>query len=154
MATTIDFPKQLPLPLREGYGLNHVSPFARTDMANGRAKQRRLFTSVPSMVPVSFLLTDTQAQIFQAWFAYEINDGTAWFNCTLDSDMGRKPYECRFTEMYRGPQLVGRRLWRFEAELEVFERPLIPKDWYLYGLQFIEYSSIIDLAINREWPRE
>jgi len=152
MATTIDFPEYLPMPLREGYQLNHVSPFARTDMANGRARQRRMFTSVPSMVPVSFLLNDSQAQIFEAWFKYEINDGADWFNCKLDSPDGQKEYECRFTDIYQGPRLVGKRLWRFTAELEIIERPVLPEDWYRDGLQFIAYSSIIDLAINREWP--
>ena len=153
MATTIDFPEYLPMPLREGYQLNHVSPFARTDMANGRARQRRMFTSVPSMVPVAFLLTDSQAQVFEAWFKYEINDGADWFNCKLDSPDGQKEYECRFTDIYQGPQLVGKRFWRFTAELEIIERPVLPEDWYRNGLQFIAYSSIIDLAINREWPQ-
>lgn len=152
MATTIDFPEYLPMPLREGYQLNHVSPFARTDMANGRARQRRMFTSVPSMVPVSFLLTDSQAQIFEAWYEYEINDGADWFNCKLDSPAGQKEYECRFTKIYQGPQLVGKRFWRFTAELEIIERPVLPEDWYRDGLKFIAYSSIFDLAINREWP--
>lgn len=152
MATTINFPSYLPLPLREGYQLNHVSPFARTEMANGRARQRRTFTSVPSIVPVSFLLNDSQAQIFQAWFKYEINDGTDWFNCKLKSDLGIRDYECRFTGMYQGPALVGRSHWRFTAEFEVFERPVIDKDWYQYGVNYVSDASIIDAAINIEWP--
>jgi hypothetical protein len=105
------------------------------------------------MVPVSFLLNDSQAQVFQAWFKYEINDGVDWFNCKLDSDMGLKDYECRFTEMYQGPQLVGRRHWRFTAELEIIERQVIDEAWYTYGLQYVAGSSIIDLAVNREWPK-
>lgn len=152
MATTINFPSYLPLPLREGYQLNHVSPFARTAMANGRAKQRRMFTSVPSMVPVSFLLTDSQAQIFEAWFRYEINDGTDWFNCKLDSPNGRRDYECRFTGIYQGPQLVGKRFWRFTAEFEIIERPTVTELDYQYGIDDIYYSSVFDTTMNQEWP--
>ncbi len=152
MATDIDFPSQLPTPLRSGYGLKPVATFARTKMASGRAKQRPMWRTVPTMVPVSFMLKESQAQIFEAWFNYGINYGNAWFNCKLDSPMGLKPYECRFTEMYDGPTLVGKRHWRYDAILEIFERPIFSEDWYLYGLEFIEYSKILDLAINREWP--
>lgn len=152
MATSIDYPSYLPMPLREGYQLNHVSPFARTEMASGRAKQRLMYANTPSMVPVSFLLTDSQAQIFEAWFKYDINGGAAWFNCKLDSPDGRKPYECRFTSMYKGPQLVGKRFWRYAAEFEIVERPVIGEDDYRLGLDDIYYSSIFDITMNQQWP--
>ena len=152
MATSIDYPSYLPMPLREGYQLNHVSPFARTDMANGRAKSRRMFVSVPSMVPVSFLLTDPQAQLFEGWFKHEINDGTDWFNCKLDSPMGQKDYECRFTGMYQGPQLVGTRYWRYTAEFEIFERPVVSELEYQFGADDIFYTSIFDTTMNEQWP--
>jgi hypothetical protein len=152
MATTIDFPSQLPTPQRANYGLRPVATFARTTMASGRAKQRPMNKTVPTMVPVTFVLTESQAQIFEAWFNYEINYGTAWFNCRLDSPMGLQPYECRFAKMYEGPTRLGLRHWRYDAEVEIFERPIFSENWYTNGLQFIEYASIFDLAINQEWP--
>lgn len=152
MTTNIDFPKMLPTPLRNGYGLKSGPTFARTTMASGRAKQRPVNKVVPTMVPVTFLLTQEQAQIFEGWFNYEINYGTAWFNCQLDSPMGLRPYECRFTDMYEGPKLRGLRHWEYTAQLEIFERPIITEDWYTNGLQFVQYASIFDLAINQEWP--
>ncbi|KAE8545340.1 hypothetical protein [Marinobacter nauticus] len=153
MATTIDFPKMLPTPHRSGYGLKSGPTFARTEMASGRAKQRPLNKVVPTVVPVTFLLTQEQAQIFEGWFNYEIAYGTAWFNCKLDSPMGLRPYECRFAEMYEGPERLGVRHWRYKAQFEIVERPVISEAWYRDGLQFVAYSSIIDLAINQEWPR-
>lgn len=151
---TVDFPPELPRPSRDGYALQHVSPFARTEMQTGRARQRRTFTSVPSMVPLSWLLTNVHAQIFEAWFRYDITDGTDWFNIVLTSPAGKlTPYECRFTEMYRGPELVGVDRWRYRAEVEIRERPVIARDWYLYGREFVLGSSIIDVAINQEWPQ-
>lgn len=147
----IDFPSYLPTPLRQGYGLNHVSPFARTEMATGRARQRRTFTSVPSMVTVTWQFDTPQAQLFEAWFRDAITDGADWFNCRLKTPVGLKPYECRFTDMYDGPTLVGLESWRYSAELEIRERPILPAGWGLFP-EIIIGSSIIDKALNREWP--
>ena len=152
ITTELDFPPECGSFLRSGYDLEHVSPFARTDMASGRARQRRTFRSVPSMTGAALLLDQVQAQIFEAWFAYAAKDGTAWFNATLKSPMGYKPYVCRFVEMYSGPTLTGGNLWRFECRLEIYERPILPEEWWTYGREFVFGSSIIDLAVNRDWP--
>ena len=150
----VDYPAGLPLPARSGYALKHTSPFARTEMSTGRSRQRRTFTGGPSTVPLSWLMTNAQAQIFEAWFSYSITDGTDWFNIALKTPVGRlAPYECRFTEMYDGPALVGLDNWRFKAQVEIRERQILPKDWYLLGRQFILGADIIDKAINREWPQ-
>lgn len=149
----VDYPKELPSPSRLNYAIQHVSPFERTQMRSGRAKQRRTFTSVPSMVPLSWLLTTVEAQLFEAWFAHGITDGADWFNISLKTPAGNMaPYECRFTEMYDGPALVGVDDWRITAEVEIRERPILSKEWYLYGQSFVLNQSIFDLAINREWP--
>ena len=153
MTPELDFPKELPPFLREGYGFNHVQPFARTEMATGRARQRRTFQSVPSILPVSLLLSDSEAQLFEAWFAYDADDGSKWFNATIKTPEGLMPYACRFTEMYEGPEMWGSCRWKFRMQLEVFERPLIPPEWYEFGREFILYADIIDLAVNREWPK-
>ena len=149
------FPAELPVGIRDGYGLEHVQPFARTDMATGRARQRRTFTSVPSMVTVTWIMTAPEARLFEAWFRYTIKDGTDWFTAPLKSplDSGNEvsSYRCRFTEMYSGPSLEGVCHWRFRANLEIFERPTLVPGWE----QFPEYvlnADILDLAINREWP--
>lgn len=152
MATEKEFPSYLPTPLRNGYGLKAAPTFARTSMASGRAKQRPVNTSVPTMVPVAFLLTQEQAQLFEAWFNYEISYGTEWFNCQLDSPMGLRPYECRFTGMYEGPKLRGLRHWEYSAELEIRERPVLTEEYWLYGQPFIRNQSIIDIALNSLWP--
>lgn len=152
MATTIDFPKTLPLPQRAGYALSPAPTFARTTMASGRAKQRPVNRVVPTMVPVAFILTEEQAQIFEGWFNYEIAYGTAWFNCKLDSPMGLRPYECRFTEMYQGPERIGVRHWRYTAQFEIVERPTVSEEEYLYGRDDILYTSIFDITMNQEWP--
>src|SRR5690625_3653492 len=150
--TDIDFPHSLPVPLREGYDIQHVRPYVRTGMESGRARQRRRFTSVPSMVSVSWLFTESQAMAFESWFRDSINDGVDWFNCTIRTPLGLKPYVCRFgDEMYSGPTLTGRNLWRVRAPLEIYERPLLPRGWGVFP-DIVAGMDILDIALNREWP--
>ncbi|WP_024559572.1 hypothetical protein ACP26E_13955 [Franconibacter pulveris 601] len=152
ITTTINYPhNELPVPLQEGYGLRPVSPLVRTEMASGRAKQRRRYISTPTVANVSWLLTDKQAQAFEAWFRDALMDGAAWFNMNLRTPGGESPKVCRFTDIYEGPDLEGGNFWRYSARLELSERPLLPPGWGNF-LSFITGSDIIDLALNREWP--
>lgn len=156
MPAAIDFPSVLPCGQREGYSLELVQPFARTQMSSGRAKQRQTFDNVPELATVSWIFTPQEAMIFEAWFRYTIRNGTDWFNVDLRTAMdgravpGVSAYECRFTEVYR-KQMEGAHDWRFTAPLELRERQTLAEEW----LEFPEYvigSSIIDIAMNREWP--
>lgn len=147
----IEYPSQLPLPLREGYGLQHVEPMQRTQLASGRARQRRRFTSVPSDVSVSWIMSQPEARLFEAWYRDVISDGAAWFQCPLKTPLGIQHYKARFTGIYRGPELVGLNHWRFTAELELIERPLLERGWGEFP-EFVVGSSIIDQAVNQQWP--
>ena len=151
MAATIDYPAGLPAPLRSGYGVNHISPLIRTELETGRARQRRRYTSVPSLASVSWLMSQAQAQLFEAWFKWTLSDGAEWFNCRLRTPLGLQDYECRFAEMYSGPDLVGVDRWRFSADLEIRERQVLPYDYALLP-DYVLQQSIIDRALNREWP--
>ena len=149
----IKYPREyLPLPLRSGYGFQAVSPLQRTELQSGRARQRRRFTSVPTMTQVAWLLSDVQSQLFEAWFEDVLLSGSQWFECPLKTPEGTRDYVARFTDIYKGPILVGVSHWRFTAELELRERPILAPGWGHFP-EFIANQRIIDLAINREWPR-
>lgn len=148
---TIDYPVGLPMPLRNGYDTNHVSTMMRTEMQTGRARQRRRYTSVPTMASVSWIMTEKQAQLFEGFFRWTLVDGTEWFNLTLLTPLGLKPYEARFAEMYNGPMLTGRDMWTFTAELEIKDRQTIADGWPVFP-GFVLGSDIFDKALNREWP--
>lgn len=152
--TDIDYPKGLPVPLREEYKLNHVSPFTRATMESGRARQRRRFSSVPTIANVSWIFKgDTQAAAFEAWFRDAINDGADWFNMPLKTPVGMQDYVCRFVDMYTGPDLIGISSWRISAQLEIWERPLMPAGWGLLP-EFVLGTSIFDIAMNKVWPEK
>lgn len=151
ITTDIDYPAGLPAPLLGERSVSHVSPFMRTTMASGRARQRRTFTSVPSMQSVSFIMSSVQATAFEAWFRDAIQDGAEWFNCRLKTPLGLNEYVCRFADIYQGPTPLGPTLWRIAATLEIFERPLMPPGWGQFP-DLILGSNLIDLALNKYWP--
>ncbi|MOA14730.1 hypothetical protein D3C78_1348510 [compost metagenome] len=148
---TIQYPQGLPMPLRDGYGFQAVSPMQRTQLQSGRVRQRRRFTSVPTMASVSWLCTDVQAQLFEAWWEDVLLSGSEWFDCPLKTPLGRQLYSARFTDIYQGPVLVGVSHWRFTAELELRDRPILKPGWGAFP-ELIAGKSIIDIAINQEWP--
>lgn len=152
--TDIDYPIELPWPVRDGYGIQHSRPFIRTEMNSGRERQRRKFSSVPSKVSVSWVFHgDMHAALFEAWFRDRLNDGVEWFNMPLKTPMGEQHYVCRFTEMYEGPNLIGLCAWSINAQLEIWERPLMPKGWGLLP-KFLLGSAIFDIAMNKIWPEK
>lgn len=151
----IKFPEALPCAIREGYGMNTVSPLLRTEMQSGRARQRRRFSSTPTMVTVQWTMSDTQAQLFEAWYRDAISDGADWFEAPLktpESPFGVRYYVARFTDIYDGPNLIAKSHWRYTAELELRERPVIKGGWGIYAPDYITYMSLFDRTINQTWP--
>ena len=145
------WPEQLPLPEQSGYAIQHVSPLQRTEMVSGRARQRRVYTSVPSNVAVQWFLTEQQAQLFETWFRYAITDGADWFLLPLKTPVGIKHYEARFNGMYDGPVLTSFNKWTFSGTLEIRERNTITANELLDPQGVID-SDIFDITVNQKWP--
>lgn len=89
----------LPLPLMENYGFQAASPLLRTEMASGRARQRRRYTSTPTVATVNWTFTtNPQAMLFEAWFRDVLKDGANWFMMQLQTPLGDLQwFKCRFT---------------------------------------------------------
>ena len=147
----VPWPTQLPLPEQSGYAIQHVSPLQRTTMVSGRARQRRIYTSVPSNIAVQWFLTEQQAQLFETFFRYAITDGADWFLLPLKTPMFTGDYECRFTGIYEGPTLTAFNKWTVSATIEIKERQTLDSSW-VYTPQYVIDSSIIDIAVNQLWP--
>jgi len=120
-------------------------------MTSGRTRQRRKYTSVPTEAGVSWVFSDAESQLFEAWFRDAITDGAAWFNMRMRTPMGVGDYVCRFKDIYDGPVLYALGYWKFTATLELWERPILPPGWGNFP-EFIAGQSIIDYALNKEWP--
>ena len=67
--------------------------------------------------------------------------------------MGMEPYRANFVDIYSGPVLVGVDLWRFSAQLSLFKRPLIDKEWIVDAPDYILGADIFDIAMNQKWPK-
>ncbi|CAM3408143.1 hypothetical protein BS639_17910 [Rouxiella silvae] len=151
--SNINYPADyLPTPLQDGFGLTPISPLLRTQFTSGRARQRRLYKSTPTQAAVTWLFTEGESQLFEAWFSEGLTDGVSWFNMPLRTPLGLGDYVCRFTDIYDGPVLVGGKYWQFTATLELWERPVLPPG----STEFPDYivnADIIDIAANREWPQ-
>ncbi|NNB16036.1 hypothetical protein [Pseudomonas fragi] len=147
------YPEGLPTPQREGYGFDPVSPMTSTKLVSGRSERRRAFVSTPTVATVTWLLTPSEAQLFEGWFEYVLLSGSLPFECPLLTPMGMEPYRANFVDIYSGPVLVGVDLWRFSAQLSLFKRPLIDKEWIVDAPDYILGADIFDIAMNQKWPR-
>ncbi|HBT4852192.1 TPA: hypothetical protein MB376_000431 [Klebsiella pneumoniae] len=153
ITTTLYYPADvLPGPLKDGFGMKPKSPVKITELVTGRKRIRRGYTSVPTETDVAWIFTDAQAQAFEAWYRDVLKDGSAWFNMPLLTPVGQKNYVCRFNDIYEGPTPVGGLYWRYSASLELWERPLPAVGWGEYP-EWIVGSSLLDIALNREWPK-
>ncbi|AIR90236.1 hypothetical protein [Pseudomonas cremoricolorata] len=151
-------PDLLPFPLREGYGISPVSQIVRTPMASGRAMQRRRYRSVPALFNVSWLFTRKEAQLFDGWRKWDIR-WADWFLCPIKTPVGLEPTRARFTDQPVIPELVGIDLWRYTAELEVYDLPIVDEAEYielLAGMKLPVMNAalreLLQRWYTRSWP--
>lgn len=148
----IQYPDLLPPPLQEGYGLSTFDPMRSTQMTTGRRRYRKMYDAVPVTVRINFNFSQSEASFFEGWYARTLGDGLEWFVMPLITPMGFRLYEAHFVGIYDGPELVQISRWRYSATLELRERPLIPNEWVNFPHLWLG-QSIIDRAINQDWPK-
>lgn len=116
------WPTSLPVALAAGYGYAPQQAFVRTDMDQGPARQRRRFTSAPTIYSVSWLMSEAQFGIFESWFRDEANDGAEWFEIQLRGGTGMQTVEARFMTGWSVERVAS--MYKIEAQLEVRNRPI------------------------------
>jgi hypothetical protein len=124
-----------------------------SNLQSGRVRQRRRFTTVPTTASVSWLLSAPETQLFEGWFEHVLISGTLPFECPLKTPLGLENYQANFADIYSGPVLVGVDHWRFTANLQLIRRPLVDAEWVLIAPEYILMSSIVDRAVNKDWPQ-
>ena len=149
----IAYPEFLPEPQRDGYGFQPVSPMARSELQSGRARQRRRFTSVPTVASVTWLMDDGEAQQYEWCFEHILLSGSLRFQFPLKTPLGMDEHRARFVDIYEGPILVGESFWRFTAKLELFQRPILDAAWIIDAPGYVAMADIFDIAMNQKWPR-
>lgn len=144
------YPEGLPKPIRDDYAFSPTNKIRRTDMDSGRARQRIEFDNVPTFVPVTFIFTEPQARLFEAW-ADQVA-GAEWWTFPLVSPLAHQDEQVRFTQSPSGGELIGVDIWKYTVQLEVRYKPLVPDGWVEILPEYILYADIFDYAMNREWP--
>jgi hypothetical protein len=145
----IAYPDGLPLPLRDGYGLDKVNRIRTTAMDNGRAVQRWEFDDAPEFPSVSWIFSDVQSRLFNSWLS---GVKAGWFTVRLLTDLGFDDVTARFVESPKRVELLGKYLWKWTATLEIEFEQKLDGDWAILLPDFVLHADIFDLACNREWP--
>lgn len=118
------WPSLLPLPSRDGYGIEPGEGILRTEMEGGPARQEEIFTDVPTQIPAVWHFTAWEYALFEAWYKFKGRQGAAWFSITLLSGLGLGEHEARFKGQYKSKS-ISANLWRVQATLEIRERPVL-----------------------------
>ena len=147
------YPEGLPTPQRDGYGFDPVSPMTSSKLVTGRTVQRRAFRNTPTVAEVTWLFTESEAQLFEGWFEHVLESGSLPFECPLKTPLGFDNYQAQFVDIYKGPFLIGVDDWRFTAQLRLLKRPLIDKEWVVDAPEYILGADIFDIAMNQKWPK-
>lgn len=89
-----NYPKQLPLPSRQGFGSQLPQKRARFEMDNGQFRDSRKWITQPRRFTLTWELTTyEQAAIFEAWFEYTLNQAVEYVDIPLAGDF----IHCRAT---------------------------------------------------------
>lgn len=121
---TVVYPKLLPLPTIEGYGIKPGEAIIRTEMESGPARQRREFEQVPSEITVKWKFDRSEFGIFEAWYKWKAKEGASWFTIELLGGLGLIDHEARFTSQWTH-NLISGTLCEINAVLEIRERPTL-----------------------------
>lgn len=110
----------------DGYGYQPVSPFARTNMDSGLARQRRRFVSVPTTVTAKLRLSTAQLGTFESFFWNTLNGGASWFVVPLINGMGKNAVRARITEAPSTSGTESPNVWDVSIKLETLALPVAP----------------------------
>lgn len=146
----ITYPAGLPHPLKSGAAYTPENNILRTPLQSGRARQRQLYTKVPTFYRATWILDDIKGRLFAAW-ADQAAKGE-WFEMPLRSELGVNVETVRFTASISGPVRIGVNHWQYTADIEVRLKPALAPGWAEILPGFTLESDIFDLAMNMEWP--
>ncbi|MEG3639275.1 hypothetical protein [Magnetococcus sp. PR-3] len=151
------WPGQLPKPTVQGYVIKPEDALLRTEMDAGPARQRRIFTHVPTVVTVRWRMNPEQFALFQSWFRHKAYSGAAWFSIILANGMGLQEQEGRFHGPYKAQPLFRGLFWEVTANLEIRDPPVMGAaalDLLLSGEgdAFMIQANRLHSLIHQSWP--
>jgi len=124
----VKYPKDLKLPLISSHSLSQNSNLLRTDMASGRARQRKRFQSVPTTMGATWKLNKYQAQILEGFVTHGINDAVNWFLMPVRTPEGLIEHEVRFKQSPLESCTYNGGFWSYSANIEIKKRQVVSEE--------------------------
>ncbi|MBG9991604.1 hypothetical protein [Pseudoalteromonas sp. NZS37] len=124
----IKYPKDLKLPLVSSHRLSQNSNLLRTDMASGRARQRKRFQSVPTTMSATWKLNPYQAQLLEGFVTHGVNDAVNWFLMPIRTPQGLIEHEVRFIKSPLESCTYNGGFWNYSANIEIKQRQVVSEE--------------------------
>jgi hypothetical protein len=150
VASLIDYPCDMPLPLIESYSYIDQLQVRRNDVQVGPPRYSLLSEDAPTHFNIAFSFNEFEFRVFEAWYKRDLVYGSVSFNIDLDVGAGRnQAHECYLDDVYQVAQL-GKR-WRITVPLlairKVYETDACDIEQILFIANYGGLSSWL-LAIN------
>lgn len=149
----------LPEPLIADYKYRHAPSIARSKMDLGLSTMRRRTRISPMIVPLSFLMTGEQKEVFESWIYNALDGGVNWFYLPLlTGDFRLEIHKVQFTQLpgedtdfelvsySKAPVIKGMgggrlTLWRLKAEVQGYRSRKLAVDM----LPVLDKNSVLSL---------
>lgn len=140
------YPNFLPLPKVDGFSVVEYSRKKITDVQGGLPRIEKLFDVTPVNFRCSLTLTQEQYEMFDGFYAYELEYGVQMFEITLIVGAGSKTHNCYIENEPEFSQSGG--LWNCSLSLIAFEKQRKTKDNYISKKAIIENFELVPQTAN------
>ncbi|WP_194442354.1 hypothetical protein [Pseudoalteromonas simplex] len=145
----VRYPKDLKLPLVSTHRLSQNPNLLRTEMASGRARQRKRFQSVPTAMAATWKLKDEQAVILEGFVKHGINDAVNWFVMPIRTPQGLIDHDVRFKQSPLESCSFNGGFWSYSANIEIKERQIVSEEGMIKLLiEPVTYEDYINSISN------
>ena len=124
----VRYPKDLKLPLVSTHRLSQNPNLLRTEMASGRARQRKRFQSVPTTMAATWKLKADQAVILEGFVKHGTNDAVNWFVMPIRTPQGLIDHDVRFKQSPLESCSFNGGFWSYSANIEIKERQVVSEE--------------------------
>jgi hypothetical protein len=156
MSVTVNWPTSINyLVERNAYTIDPHDDNARTDFEQGPARVRKRFTTSRALFTLVWKMSAFELLYFEAFYKYDLANGTRWFNIPIYSPDAYAIREARFNGKYTPSNDGSAFDWNVSAVLELRELPTLTQDEYLYLNAFGGNLSIedrLDPLVNIAYP--
>lgn len=149
----IKYPTGLKYPLLSSTSFKQQSNILRTEMGSGRARQRKLYDSVPTMMAATWRLSRNQANILEGFVKDTLNE-TAWFLMKVLTPRGLITHQVRFTKSpFENYKPLGSGRWEYQAQIEIkkyigpTEEQMVTS--LLKPTSYEEFTDSVESSINK-----